>query len=142
MFHDTIAPLRGPEEDLRAGIKARWEALLRIEQTTTPLGSPDVLIGMFDQTLTEVFALLAKPNDKAVAPPAEVCVCNPYRHYYRSAEQALLEALVLHQSRQPALSPEQRDRERVALQTAVRMIAARDIGLFRDICQHRHSTAV
>lgn len=120
----------------RAQIRARWEALLRIEQLTTPLANPDVLVRMFDRTLDEIFQAVrghsyAHPGAKPEYQPDG----NPFRHYYIAAEQVLMEALVLVQAGQRGLNPIERDAEAAELQAAVRAIAARDIGAFSGLSQ-------
>jgi len=120
----------------RATIRSRWEALLRIERVTTPLANPDTLVYLFNQTLDEVFALLAAPGERGpLLPLPEGCACNPFRAYYVAGEQALLEALVLAQAARPGGAAERA--EAVAeLKLAVNTIAGRDIDSMNGLCLH------
>lgn len=120
----------------RATIRSRWEALLRIERVTTPLANPDTLVYLFNQTLEEVFALLAAPGERGpLVALHEGCACNPFRAYYVAGEQALLEALVLAQAARPGAAAERA--EAVAdLKFAVNTIARRDIESMNGLCLH------
>ncbi|MCX6945946.1 MAG: hypothetical protein NT173_14495 [Opitutales bacterium] len=68
---------------MRPKIRARWEALLRIERLHTPLANPDTLVFMFDLTLDEVLAALP---GRAVHSPGPRPTCrnhhNPMRDYF------------------------------------------------------------
>lgn len=120
----------------RATIRSRWEALLRIERVVTPLANPDALVYLFNQTLEEVFALLAAPGARGpLLALREGCACNPFRAYYVAGEQALLEALVLAQAGRPGAAAERA--EAVAeLKFAVNTIARRDIESMNGLCLH------
>jgi len=90
-------------EAMRPQIRARWEALLRIEKTHTPLANPDTLVFMFDLTLDEVLAALpGHRSQKPVKRPTCRYETNPMRVYFPALEQALLEALIEIQAQQPA----------------------------------------
>jgi hypothetical protein len=122
----------------RPQIRARWEALLRLERPQTPLGNPDTLVFMFDQTLDEV--LTARPGRPTgvVRSRAECqCDCNPMRVYFPALEQALLEALVLVQSEQPALSADERVDAVAELCDTLRQVARREIAAFDGLCQQK-----
>ena len=41
----------------RAEIKRKWEILLRAAPATTPLGNPDTLIYLMDESLKQLFSL-------------------------------------------------------------------------------------
>lgn len=122
----------------RPQIRARWEALLRLERPQTPLGNPDTLVFMFDQTLDEVLAALPARSAGAVRPRPECeCHCNPMRVYFPALEQALLEALVLVQSEQPALSADERVAAVAELCGTLRRLARREIAAFDGLCQQK-----
>lgn len=124
--------------DRRPQIRARWEALLRLERVQTPLGNPDTLVFMFDQTLDEVLAALpGRPAGPVRARPQCRCDCNPMRVYFPALEQALLEALVLGQSEQPALSAEERVDAVTELCGTLRRVARREIAAFDGLCQQK-----
>jgi hypothetical protein len=143
MQESLLSALRGR----RAEIHARWEALLRIERVNTPLANPDALVFMIDWTCDELFAALSRPmaRKRSGARPAEAtpsrpeCPCgrNPLLIYFAAAEQALEEALILEQARQPALDPAERDAAFAELKSAVLEIARREIESFCSVCQYR-----
>ena len=132
----------------RPEIRARWEALLRIERVNTPLANPDALVFMLDWTLDEVFTMLANPHarrrltrgtDPTSAKPHCPCGRNPLLIYFAAGEQALDEALVLAQAEMPTLDPVERDNAFAGLTVAVREISRREIESFCAVCQHRQA---
>jgi len=126
----------------RPQIRARWEALLRLERPPTPLGHPDTLVFMFDQSLDEVLAALPGRADAPVNPrPEAECSCNPLRDYFAALEQALMEALVLVQSAQPGLTAAERVDAVTELCATLRRIARREIATLDEICRRRQRTA-
>jgi len=131
--------LRCALQKRRPQIRGRWEALLRLERAQTPLGNPDTLVFMFDQTLDEVLAALPARPAGAVRPRPECeCNCNPMRVYFPALEQALLEALVLVQSEQPALSADERVDAVAELCGTLRQVARREIAAFDGLCQQKN----
>ncbi|MEI7550830.1 MAG: hypothetical protein WCL24_00785 [Verrucomicrobiota bacterium] len=137
------APLLQSLQAMRPKIRARWEALLRIERLHTPLANPDTLVFMFDLTLDEVLAALP---GRAVHSPGPRPTCrnhhNPMRDYFPALEQALLEALILAQAAEPV--PKSRPHsetvaERVAAVTelcfTLRLIARRETAAFDQMCR-------
>lgn len=128
--------------DRRSQIRARWETLLRIEHTATPLANPDLLVLLIDQTLDEIFAALRRSRLPAAATmPAEVGPENPFLTYYHGAEQVLLEALVLEQSTVAGLEAAERDASLAELKGVIRAIASRDITAFEGVSRHRMPAA-
>lgn len=132
----------------RPEIRARWEALLRIERANTPLANPDALVFMLDWTLDEVFTMLANPHARRrpnrvtyTTSAKAVCPCgrNPLLIYFAAGEQALDEALVLAQAEMPSLDPVERDAAFAGLTQAVREISRREIESFCAVCQYRQS---
>jgi hypothetical protein len=125
-------------QERRPEIRARWEALLRIERVETPLANPDTLVYLFDQTLDEVLAALpVKPAGPVRIRPKCRCECNPMRAYFPALEQALLETLVLVQTELPALNARARVGAVTELCAALRRIAERELAVFDQICRRR-----
>ena len=128
---------------MRPQIRARWEALLRIERMNTPLANPDTLVFMFDPTLDSVLAALPGHRVRSAGPrPTCRFANNPMRVYFTALEQALLEALILAQSSQA--SPEsvthaaivaERTAAATELCAAVRRVARSEINMLDQICQ-------
>lgn len=120
----------------RPEIRARWEALLRLEKPATALATPDILIHLFDHTLDDVLA--PKPRAGRTAAPAAPpggCHCNPLRPYFATLEQALLEALIWAQAADPTLSAEERVAQVGELCERMRRVAHREIRLLEGVCQ-------
>lgn len=135
-------------QSLRAGrfqTRARWEALLRTEPTTTPLANPDSLVHLLDWTIDEIFRALARDYSHRRHParpgedPRLACVCgrNPLLAYFAAGGQAMHEALVLAQAARPHLDPLERDAALEELNLVVAHISRREISAFCGVCQHR-----
>ena len=123
-------------QERRAQIRARWEALLRIEKVTTPLANPDTLVFGLDQSLDEIFAALRQPPPHT--PGAERAGDegpSPWRAYFRAGEQALLESLVLLQAEMDSLDPAARDTSFGNLKQVINNLTQREIGAWAGICQ-------
>lgn len=121
----------------RADIRGRWMELLFIEPVNSPLANPHSMIFMIDRTLDEVFAALGRHEPRPpVALPECKCGRNPYLAYFRAGIQALHEALVLIQAREPKLDPAARDRAFAELDGTIRGIARHEIETFAALCQH------
>ena len=115
-------------EQRRAQIRARWEALLRIEKVTTPLANPDTLVFALDQSLDEIFATLDqslphKPGASTVQSDGP----SPWRAYFRAGEQALLESLILLQAEMKSLDPATRDTSFGSLKQVINNLTQREI---------------
>lgn len=144
MQDDFIRALR----DRRKEIRARWEALLRIERVNTPLANPDALVFMIDWTCDEIFAALSHAHARrrparGVDPRSRgECPCgrNPLLIYFAAGEQAMEEALILEQASRPGLPPAERDAEFEELQLTLREISRREIESFCAVCQYRTDT--
>lgn len=121
----------------RPGIRARCEALLRLEKPATPLASPDILIHLFDHTLDEVLAPKRRVRSAAATPDPRAgrCTCNPLRPYFATLEQALLEALIWAQATGPVLEPGERVAQVGELCERMRGVAHREILLLDGVCQ-------
>lgn len=86
-------------EALRPAVKKRWEALLRLEPTLTPLANPDTLVFMMDETLAQLSSVINARSFKRwmtshpalLAPMQSRCHCsiNPLLTYYTTGELAL-----------------------------------------------------
>lgn len=133
-------------QDHQTHIRARWEALLRMEPVNTPLANPDILIRLFAFTLGQVFdALRAQPMLRRSAPaPAyaairAACTCgrNPLLAYFLAGEQALLETLVLLE----AAGHRKHDTAAAELHVTIRQIARREVETFCSLCQFRRTAA-
>lgn len=123
----------------RASIHSSWVALLGIEPVATPLAEPQVLVHQFDFTLNRIFEALKQPAE-GPCPGAFHCPCglSPFLAYYRAAEQALLEALVLvHAQQMPESNVAERAQDVADLKTAVRSIGGEEIALFGSVCRLR-----
>lgn len=122
----------------RPRIRARWEALLRLERPPTPLAQPDILIHLFDHTLNEVLSIVPRPlPESSVNRPDCQCRCNPLRLYFATLEQALLEALVLAQVEDPDLTPIERVASVGELCQRLRHVAQRELTLLDGLCRNR-----
>jgi hypothetical protein len=127
---------------LRAySICSQWETLLRLEPVHSPLANPDALRYLIPETFREVLETLTKIaaqpplDDTPLSLPACDCGHNPYRAYYKAAEQALVEAAVLIQVR--AERKPRHPGEIASVLHALRSLALRDIEAFCGICSHR-----
>lgn len=123
-------------EGLRPGWKREWEALLRAEPTLSPLGNPDTLVYLMDETITQVSRDLrnravraATVNPRALLVPLQrhcACGLNPLLNYYATGELALhaVAASVLGSSLDEAL-------------TCYHLLAQKEIDTLCAVCQHR-----
>lgn len=120
----------------RAQIRARWEALLRIEKVTTPLANPDTLVFALDQSLDEIFTALGQPlPHKPAVGSTWSDGPSPWRAYFRAGEQALLESLVLLQAEMDSLDPATRDTSFGSLKQVINNLTQREIQAWGAICQ-------
>jgi hypothetical protein len=123
-------------EGLRPSWKREWEALLRSEPTLSPLGNPDTLVYLMDETITAVLQSLrqrllkpAAVNPRALLVPLQrhcACGLNPLLNYYATGE------LALHAVAAPMLV-EHLDE---AL-TCYHILARKEIDTLCAVCQHR-----
>lgn len=126
-------------EGLRPSWKREWEALLRSEPTLSPLGNPDTLVYLMDETITEVLKALrvrslkhAPANSRALLVPLQrhcACGLNPLLNYYATGE------LALHAVAAPMLL-EHLDE---AL-TGYHLLAQKEIDTLCAVCQHRSTS--
>ena len=130
----------------RGRILLQWEALLRVERTTSPLAHPDSLVYLLPWAIDEIFSALQPDADgKPVpAPPAATvlpseCACgrNPYLVFFIAGEQALNEALVLAQTEIPALDAASRDSAVSELYAVLSHLRDQEIESFCALCTYR-----
>lgn len=137
--------LLGRLRERRDRVRVQWEALLRAEPVTTPLGDPDALVHLIDWSLDEIFSALANPlplplSEEAASGP-RVCSCgrNPLLAYFEAGKRALQEALVLAQAAAVPLDPRERDSAMRELVQGVRLLARRETEGFCEMCQFRQA---
>jgi hypothetical protein len=130
----------------RGEIRRRWEALLRLQRPDTPMADPNNLVHLIGWTLDRVFEGLRsrKPSHVSGPPPTiatlrSSCPCglNPYIAHFLAGEQALLEALVLVQSEDPALDPVHRDTAVTELYLVLHAIARDEVESVCALCQRQ-----
>jgi hypothetical protein len=126
-------------EGLRSSWKREWEGLLRSEPTLSPLGNPDTLIYLMDETITGVLKCLRARSLKValdsralLVPLQRHCACglNPLLNYYATGE------LALHAVAGPALTGQLDE----AL-TCYHVYAQKEIDTLCAVCQHREGHA-
>jgi hypothetical protein len=132
----------------RSEIRRRWEALLRLERSDSPMADPDNLVHLIDWTLDRVFAELRRRKSPVgnqtrptIAALRAGCQCgrNPYLNHFLAGEQALIEALVLAQAEQPSLDPAHRDTAVSELYLVTHAIARSEVESVCSLCQrHTH----
>jgi hypothetical protein len=132
----------------RGQIRLHWEALLRVERTTTPLAHPDSLVHLLDWAIDEVFSTLrarAQAGELRAFPPIaahrEECSCgrNPFLVFFIAGEQAMIEGLVLAQSEIPGLDAVSRDSAVSELYSVLRQLRHQEIESFCALCQYRNT---
>lgn len=125
-------------EFLRPSIKRDWERRLRTEPPLSPLGHPDVLVFLMDETLEQLRAGMKDPGLSArsdlgseLAPLSNLCRCslNPLVRYYVTGEQAIRAAV----DSVPAAELE------LALH-CYRRLARREIRLLCSLCRKCETT--
>ncbi len=135
----------------RAEIKRKWELLLRAAPTTTPLGNPDALIYLMDESIRQLFSLFRSKSAHqwlSHHPPAtpvigHSCHCrlNPLINYFIAGEAAL--AFVAQ-----AIPGNKHHLDDVAATACVdellltfRFLAHREIHAFCEVCQYSPANA-
>lgn len=133
----------------RLRIRARWEALLKTERIATPLGRPEFLVYLIDETLDEIFRALhdtgAAPQSlETSAPPHRArCECgrNPFLAYFLAGEQAVLDELIHAQSEAVQTDRAVNITAVAELSTLVRHLARREVETFCSLCTHAAESA-
>jgi len=135
-------------EAQRTEMHQRWEALLRVEPVTSPLGQPEALKHMIDYTLSTLFASLRSQHStkrrnlksvKDCVTDRGLCPCgrNPLLAYFVAGEQALLETLIFVQTNLPDCA-ETRAAAVMELKQTMAQVAHREIETFCALCQFRN----
>jgi len=135
-------------EAQRNEMHQRWEALLRVEPVTSPLGQPEALKHMIDYTLNTLFTSLRAPHGakrrnlksvKDCISDRSLCPCgrNPLLAYFVAGEQALLETLIFVQANIPDCA-EARVSAVTELKQTMAQVAHREIETFCALCQFRN----
>lgn len=128
-------------EGLRPAVKTEWEALLRSEPAPSPLGNPDTLLYLMDETITQVFKTLTenpldsvlKKSSALLVPLQRHCTCglNPLLNYYATGELAL-HLVAAKRLPQPMLD---------AVLTSFHLLAQQEIDTLCSVCLNRSSSA-
>ncbi len=138
-------------DDNRAEIKGKWETLLRTAPATTPLGNPDTMVFLMDESLQQLFSLFrsksARPwlsRRRPAHPGAGMschCRLNPLINYFIAGEAALAFAA-------QGLPRSRHHLDDVAATTCVdellltfRFLARREIHAFCGVCQFSPANA-
>ncbi|MDP2138053.1 MAG: hypothetical protein Q8J74_09375 [Candidatus Didemnitutus sp.] len=127
-------------EAQRPSFKREWETLLRTEPTLSPLGNPDTLVFMMDETLSDLIKGLRRREQKHQAvnprsllvPLQRHCECgmNPLLTYYATGE------LAVHLVAGNVLKQEVELDETLA---CYHTLAMRELHMLCAVCQHRQS---
>ncbi|MCF3650336.1 hypothetical protein [Synoicihabitans lomoniglobus] len=130
----------------RPTLLRRWETLLRAERVQTPMAHPDTLVHLMDWTLDQLFAEIQHPKlrrhhpkSEGLSGPGQLCVCgqNPLLTYFSTAEQAMIETLLVERANTNRLSAVERDVSLSELKSALHAIARREIDSFCAVCRGR-----
>jgi len=130
----------------RAEIKRKWELLLRAAPTTTPLGNPDTLVFLMDESLQQLFSLFrSKATHQWLRhhPPAShtvgiVCHCrlNPLINYFIAGQAALAFAAQTVPRNQHHLDDVAATACVDELLLTFHFLAHREIHAFCEVCQY------
>ncbi len=132
-------------ESHRAEIKRKWEVLLRAAPPTTPLGNPDALVYLMDESLAQLFSLFRSRSARTWLshhPPAtrlldtnSHCRLNPLINYFIAGQAALAFAA-------QSVPRSRHHLDDVAATACVdellvtfRLLAHREIHAFCEVCQ-------
>ncbi|WP_221029225.1 hypothetical protein [Actomonas aquatica] len=129
----------------RPDLRQRWEALLRAERVSSPMAHPDTLVHLMDWTLDRLLDELRQPHFRrhsehgAPRSAGLGCVCgkNPLLTYFSTAEQAVVETLLLDDTDLRQVSSEDRSTSLDELKAALHAVARREIDSFCAVCQSR-----
>ncbi len=135
----------------RAEIRRKWELLLRAAPVTTPLGNPDTLIYLMDESIEQLFALFrSKSTHEWLSrhPPAagdvgSTCHCrlNPLINYFIAGQAALAFAAQTVPRNQHHLDDLAATACVDELLLTFRFLAHREIHAFCEVCQYSPATA-
>lgn len=123
----------------RPTLRARWENLLRAERINSPLANPDTLVFLMDYTLDRLLDEARNPRARRrrgrdERPPCP-CGRNPLLAYFHTAEQAIVETLLVTEGPAEVSLPE-RQTSLEALKLAIRDVGRQEIESFCAVCQH------
>ena len=135
----------------RADIRRTWEILLRAAPATTPLGLPDTLVFLMDESLEQLFSLFRSRSTHQWLtrhPPAArsvgiSCHCrlNPLINYFIAGQAALaFVAQTVPRSQHHLDDPEATGCVDELLLT-FRFLAHREMHAFCEVCQHAPANA-
>lgn len=126
-------------EALRPSLKREWEALLRTEPTLSPLGNPDTLIYLMDETLSDLLKLLRAQVQRHThrsprtlrVPLQRHCACgmNPLLNYYATGE------IALHFVTAPVLTAEHDLDDALG---CYHVLALKELEMLCAVCQFNH----
>ena len=130
----------------RAEIKRKWEMLLRAAPTTTPLGNPDTLVFLMDESLQQLFSLFRSrsshewlsrhpPATRTTGPNCH-CRLNPLINYFIAGEAALAFAAQTVPRSQHHLDDLAATACIDELLLTFRFLAHREIHAFCEVCQY------
>jgi hypothetical protein len=130
-----LSELRARTEE----VVQRWETLLRIEPISTPLANPDTLQYLIPEVWEQILCAARKTLRSPISLrsarahlPACDCGNNPYRGFFRAAEQAVTETAVLIQSAQPGMGNRLNDLGELIY--IIRKFARAEINAFCKAC--------
>jgi hypothetical protein len=125
-------------------IKTCWEVLLRAEPPISPLGNPDALVFMMDQTLDTFFAAIRSPSPRRwlarhpvlCCPLTETCPCGrpPLLQYFVSGEQAIV-AITAKAIEETPTEKEEEERILSVARLTFQYLAQRELQTFCDLCR-------
>lgn len=138
-------------ESHRAEIKRKWELLLRAAPATTPLGNPDTLVYLMDESLVQLFSLFRSRSAHSWLsrhPPATRligmnchCRLNPLINYFIAGQAAVAFAAQSVPRSKHNLDDVTATACVDELLVTFRMLAHREIHAFCEVCQHSPANA-
>lgn len=130
----------------RADIKRKWEVLLRAAPMTTPLGHPDALVHLMDESLGQLFSLYHSHATRrwlSRHPPAanrigHDCHCrlNPLINYFIAGQTALTFVAQAVPSADHRLNEVKAAACLDELILTFHFLAHREINAFCEVCQY------
>jgi hypothetical protein len=135
----------------RAEIKRKWEVLLRAAPATTPLGNPDTLVYLMDESLQQLFSLFRSKSTRqwlSQHPPAARligtnchCRLNPLINYFIAGQAALAFVAQTVPRSQHHLDDVDATNCVDELLLTFRFVAHREIHAFCEVCQYSPANA-
>ena len=129
----------------RPDLLQRWESLLRAERVSSPMAHPDTLVHLMDWTLDRLLDELRQPQFRRHSANGNQrsagmgCVCgkNPLLTYFSTAEQAVIETLLVDEDDLADISSLERSASLADLKAGLHAVARREIDSFCAVCQSR-----